>query len=38
LLHRNPRPRSAVEDLLEAKSFGSEERKDDEEPDEESGA
>jgi co-chaperonin GroES (HSP10) len=43
LLHRNPRPRSPVEDLLEAESFGSEghgdnEESDDADPDDESGA
>ncbi|MGH7572809.1 MAG: co-chaperone GroES [Gemmatimonadota bacterium] len=38
LLHRNPRPRSAVEDLLEAETFESEEQQDDAEPDDESAA
>ncbi len=38
LLHRNPRPRSAVEDLLKAESFGSEEHEDDAKPDDESAA
>ncbi len=37
LLHRNPRPRSAVDDLLEGESFGSEGHADEPEPDDESG-
>jgi hypothetical protein len=38
LLHRNPRARSAVDDLLEGGSFGPEGNEDDAEPDDESGA
>jgi chaperonin GroES len=38
LLHRNPRPRSAVDDLLEGESLGSEGHGDDETPDDKPGS